>query len=220
MMEPDLLQKAASGRRFSRRSIASPEWSGLLFLFIGLLFSAAVLSQGADLAETEPHLQPSSLLDPVPGPAPPSPPEEAASGIKNVRKPPAEIKSPRELEEEAALRKRARRAAERYTLSNKILFGHIMARHGPASTVPEKSRFVKSFDVRAGIDFVLKSPDARIRANTDGLEKESASRGGRGYIFEVTYRKKIGVSPERKSLRTLRVVIDEAGRVITAFPVK
>lgn len=86
-----------------------------------------------------------------------------------------------------------------------------MERHGPASTVPGKSRFVKDFDVRAGIDFALKSPDARIRANTEGR---------RGYLFEATYRTKIGISLEKKPLRTLRVVIDEAGRVITAFPVK
>jgi hypothetical protein len=145
---------------------------------------------------------------------------EATSGIKNVKRPPAETKSSREREEEAALRKRARRAADRYTLSNKTFFEHIMQRHGPASTVPGKSRFVKGFDVRAGIDFVLKSADARIRANTDGLGNGSATRGRRGYIFEVTYHKKIGISPEKKPLKTLRVVIDEAGRVITAFPVK
>jgi len=70
---------------------------------------------------------------------------------------------------------------------------------------------VKGFDVREGIDYVLKSPDARIRENTEGR---------RGYIFEVTYRTRVGISPERKPLRTLRVVIDQAGHVVTAFPVK
>ncbi|WDT74912.1 MAG: hypothetical protein MPW16_16815 [Candidatus Manganitrophus sp.] len=210
-MEPDLPQKAASDRRFSHQSASFFQWKGLLFLFVLLLLPSAVLSLGLDPAQTEKLLHPAPLLELVPGPAPSAPSDEAASGIKNVKKPPAKTKSPRELEEEAALRKRARRAADRYTLSNKTFFDHILARHGAKSTVPGKSRFVKDFDVRTGIDFVLKSPDARIRANTEGR---------RGFIFEVTYHKKIGISPEKKPLKTLRVVIDEAGRVITAFPVK
>jgi len=166
---------------------------------------------GEDLSPAESVRSPAPLLDSIPGPAPSSPLEEGASGIKSVKTPPAETKSPREAEERAALRKRARRAADRYTLSNKTLFGHILERHGPTSTIPGKSRFLKDFDVRAGIDFVLKSADARIRANTEGRP---------GYIFEVTYHRKIGISPEKKPLKTLRVVIDEAGRVVTAFPVK
>jgi hypothetical protein len=200
----------------------------LLLLFILLLLPSAVWPQERGPAQAEERLPPPPLLDSAPGPVPSSPSKEAASGVKNIRKRP-ETKTPQELEEEAALRKRARRAADQYTLSNKTFFEHIMQRHGPASTVPGKSRFVKGFDVRAGIDFVLKSADARIRANTDGLgngsatrglEKGSATRGRRGFIFEVTYHKKIGISPEKKPLKTLRVVIDEAGRVITAFPVK
>lgn len=159
----------------------------------------------------EARLLPAPLLDSVPGPAPSRASEEAASGIKNVRKPPAKTESPQESAEEAAFRKRARRAADRYTLSDKTLFDHILARHGFKSAVPGKSRFVKGFDVRAGVDFVLKSADARIRPNAEGRP---------GYVFEVTYHRKIGVSSERKPLKTLRVVIDEAGRVVTAFPVK
>jgi hypothetical protein len=209
-MKPDLPQKAASDRRSSPQSASFFQWKGLLFLFVSLLLPSAALSLGLDPAQTEKLLHP-ALLELVPGPAPSVPSDEAASGIKNVKKPPAETKSPRELSDEAALRNRARRAADGYTLSNKTLFGHIMERHGPASAIPGKSRFLKGFDVRSGIDFVLKSADARIRSNTEGRS---------GYIFEVTYHKKIGISPEKKPLKTLRVVIDEAGRVITAFPVK
>lgn len=192
----------------SLRSISPLRRRGSLLVFLVLLVSLLSASKGAGLAQIP-------LLDSVSGPAPSVAPADApdrpASGIKKVKKPPAKPKSPQELEEEAALRKRARRAADRYILSNKTLFEHILARHGYKTTVPGKSRFVKDFDVRAGIDFVLKSPDARIRANTEGR---------RGFIFEVTYHKKIGVSPEKKPLKTLRVVIDEAGRVVTAFPVK
>ncbi len=206
------IQRAAFVKQSSFRLIPllfSLPWKGLLLTLL-FLFPALALFGGEDFAPVE-GAQPPSLLDSVPGPGPSAPSDDAASGIKSVKKPPAETKSPRESEEEAALRKRARRAADRYILSNKTLFDHVLARHGPQSTVPGKSRFVKDFDVRSGIDFVLKSADARIRANTEGR---------RGYIFEVTYRTKIGISPERKPLKTLRVVIDEGGRVITAFPVK
>lgn len=191
-------------RPYRLRSILPLRWRGLLLVFLVLLVSSLSASKGTGLARTP-------LLDSVPGPGPADAPDRPASGIKNVKKPPAKEKSPQESEEEAALRRRARRAADRYTLSKKTLFDHILARHGYKTTVPGKSRFVKDFDVRAGIDFVLKSPDARIRANTEGRP---------GFIFEETYPKKIGVSPEKKPLKTLRVVIDEAGRVITAFPVK
>lgn len=183
-------------------------WKGLLLTLLFLFPSLALFGEEFSRREGAP---PSALLDSIPGPGSSDAPDHPASGIKKVKKPPANAKSPQELEEEAALRKRARRAAGRYALSNKTLFDHILARHGYKTTVPGKSRFVKDFDVRAGIDFVLRSPDARIRANTEGR---------RGFIFEVTYHKKIGISPEKKPLKTLRVVIDEAGRVITAFPVK
>ncbi|MCG3110880.1 MAG: hypothetical protein MCM46_03545 [Candidatus Manganitrophus sp. SB1] len=183
-------------------------WRGLLLTLLFLFPSLALFGEEFSRREGAP---PSALLDSVSGPAPSDAPDRPASAIKKVKKPPAKEKSPQALEEEAALRKRARRAADRYALSNKTLFDHILARHGYKTTVPGKSRFVKDFDVRAGIDFVLRSPDARIRANTEGR---------RGFIFEVTYHKKIGISPEKKPLKTLRVVIDEAGRVITAFPVK
>lgn len=139
--------------------------------------------------------------------APPASSKGDARALRGA--PPA--KQPSETPAEAALRKRARRAADRYVLSNKVYFGHILARHGPEATLPGKSRFLKGFDVRAGIDFVLKSPDARIRESTEGR---------RGFLFEEHYRTSIGISPEKKKLKTLRVVIDEQGRVITAFPVK
>lgn len=198
-------------------ALPAPPWKWLLLA--GLFLFPALALFGEDFSQVE-GMQASLLLDAVPGPVPSIVPEQAAGQIKNVRNPPAEAKPPRETEAEAALKKRARRAAERYTLSNKTLFQHILARHGPEATVPGKSRFVKGFDVSDGIDYVLKSPDARIRANTDAVESGSAPRGRRGYIFEVTYRTRIGTSPEKKPLKTMRVVIDEAGHVITAFPVK
>lgn len=44
--------------------------------------------------------------------------------------------------------------------------------------------------------------------------------GREGYIFEQTFTNAIGTSSKGKPLYTLKVVIDEAGNVITAFPKK
>ncbi|BBK78759.1 hypothetical protein [Clostridium butyricum] len=41
-----------------------------------------------------------------------------------------------------------------------------------------------------------------------------------GYIFEQTFKDAIGVNSKGKSIYTLKVVIDESGNVITAFPKK
>ena len=44
--------------------------------------------------------------------------------------------------------------------------------------------------------------------------------GREGYIFEQTFSNPIGTNSKGKPLYTLKVVIDEAGNVITAFPKK
>lgn len=44
--------------------------------------------------------------------------------------------------------------------------------------------------------------------------------GREGYIFERLFSYPIGTSSKGKPLYTLKVVIDEAGNVITAFPKK
>ena len=44
--------------------------------------------------------------------------------------------------------------------------------------------------------------------------------GREGYIFEQTFSNPIGTSSNGKLLYTLKVVIDETGDVITAFPKK
>lgn len=51
----------------------------------------------------------------------------------------------------------------------------------------------------------------KIGPNTAGRE---------GYIFEQTFSNPIGTNSKGKPLYTLKVVIDEAGNVITAFPKK
>lgn len=48
----------------------------------------------------------------------------------------------------------------------------------------------------------------------------SNTAGRKGYIFEQTFDTPIGASSKGKPLYTLKVVIDENGNVITAFPKK
>ena len=50
------------------------------------------------------------------------------------------------------------------------------------------------------------------------MKPNTNSRGG--YIFEQTLKNPIGVDSKGKPLNTLKVVIDESGNVVTAFPKK
>ena len=84
-----------------------------------------------------------------------------------------------------------------------------MDRHGPNSTYANKSHFNAGFDIKDGIDSTLKGDNFIVRPNTAGRN---------GYIFEQTFTNSIGMSSKGKSLNTLKVVIDEAGNVVTAFP--
>ena len=61
------------------------------------------------------------------------------------------------------------------------------------------------------IDSTLTGDNFIVGPNTAGRE---------GYIFEQTFSNPIGTNSKGKPLYTLKVVIDEAGNVITAFPKK
>ena len=99
--------------------------------------------------------------------------------------------------------------ADNYTLSDDTFNNHILDRHGPNSTYGNKSHFNVDFDIRQGIDSTLKGDNFVLRSNTAGRE---------GYIFEQTFANPIGTNNRGKPLYTLKVVIDESGNVITAFP--
>lgn len=101
--------------------------------------------------------------------------------------------------------------ADNYTLSDDTFNNHILDRHGPNSTYGNKSHFNADFDIREGIDSTLKGDNFVVAPNTAGRE---------GYIFEQTFTDPIGTNSKGKTLYTLKVVIDEAGNVITAFPKK
>ena len=99
--------------------------------------------------------------------------------------------------------------ADNYNLSDDTFNNHILDRHGLNSTYGNKSHFNADFDIRDGIDSTLKGENFVVGPNTAGRE---------GYIFEQTFTNPIGTSSKGKPLYTLKVVIDEAGNVITAFP--
>ena len=101
--------------------------------------------------------------------------------------------------------------ADNYNLSDDTFNNHMLDRHGPNSAYGNKSHFNTNFDIREGIDSTLKGENFVVGPNTAGRE---------GYIFEQTFANPIGTSSKGKPLYTLKVVVDEAGNVITAFPKK
>ncbi len=101
--------------------------------------------------------------------------------------------------------------ADNYNLSDDTYNNHILDRHGPDSAYGNKSHFNADFDIKKGIDSTLKGDNFIIKSNTNGRE---------GYIFEQTFTNPIGTSSNGKPLYTIKVVIDEQGNVVTAFPKK
>ena len=101
--------------------------------------------------------------------------------------------------------------ADNYTLTNHTFNTHIIVRHGPNSKIKSKTHFNKNFDIKKGIDSTLKGGDFSIYPNTAGRD---------GYIFRQTFPNAIGTSTRGKPLYTLKVVIDNVGNVVTAFPEK
>ena len=101
--------------------------------------------------------------------------------------------------------------ADNYNLSDNTFNNHILDRHGPNSLYGNKSHFNADFDIKNGIDSTLKGDNFIIKYNTAG-------RGG--YIFEQTFTNPIGTNSKGKPLYTIKVVIDEVGNVVTAFPKK
>lgn len=101
--------------------------------------------------------------------------------------------------------------ADNYNLSDDTFNNHILDRHGPNSTYGNKSHFNADFDIKDGIDSTLRGDNFVVGPNTAGRE---------GYIFEQTFTNPIGTNSKGKPLYTLKVVIDEDGNVITAFPKK
>ena len=101
--------------------------------------------------------------------------------------------------------------ADNYKLSDDTFNNHILDRHGPNSLYGNKSHFNADFDIKNGINSTLKGDNFIIKSNTAGRD---------GYIFEQTFTNPIGINSKGKPLYTIKVVIDEFGNVVTAFPKK
>ena len=102
--------------------------------------------------------------------------------------------------------------ADDYKLSDDVYNNHIVERHGSGGTsFPNKSKFNADYNIKNGINDALTSPDSVVKPNTAGR---------RGYIFEYTSPDPIGTNPKGKPINTIKVVIDELGNVVTAFPKK
>lgn len=100
--------------------------------------------------------------------------------------------------------------AKNYKLTNNQYKNHILARHGAKSTLKGKSKFMASFDIKKGIKDTLTN-DSIIKNNTKGRE---------GYIFIKTYKNPIGYDSKGKKVKRLKVVLNESGYVVTAYPIK
>lgn len=115
---------------------------------------------------------------------------------------------------------RASEVANNYKLTDEQFNDHILKRHGPNSNYNNRDHFNDGFDIKKGIDDTLHEDSTIISANPPTTDKAGNIIERSGYNFEKTYDTPIGTSPDGKPLYTLKVVIDENGNVITAFPKK
>lgn len=103
------------------------------------------------------------------------------------------------------------KAADNYNLTEEQYRTHILRLHGSNSTNPAKSHFNSSFNIKEGIKSTLKGDNFIVKLGNTGSVR---------FVFEQTFSNPVGVNTRGKAVYTLRVVIDELGNVITAFPVK
>lgn len=103
-----------------------------------------------------------------------------------------------------------RKVAKGYNLGDDVFRNHILYRHGFNSKVKGTSKFIKNFDIKNAIKRTL----------TDGTATVSANSNNRyGYVFIKNFYSKIGTD-HGKSLNRLKVVINNRGHVVTAYPIK
>lgn len=103
-----------------------------------------------------------------------------------------------------------RKLAKRYTLSDSVYRDHIVSLHSFYSKEKDKSKFIKNFDIKKAIRETLTDSKSIVSQNTNGRP---------GFIFIKNFGKKIGTEGN-KSLNRMKVVIDQYGKVVTAYPIK
>ncbi|MCF2620186.1 hypothetical protein JQM63_10225 [Oscillibacter valericigenes] len=103
-----------------------------------------------------------------------------------------------------------RKLAKKYTLSDSVYRDHIVKLHSFYSKEKNKSKFIKNFDIKKAIKETLTDSKSIVSQNTNGRK---------GFIFIKNFGEKIGTEGG-KSLNRMKVVIDEYGKVVTAYPIK
>ena len=88
-------------------------------------------------------------------------------------------------------------------------YGHILEEHAFNSTVPNKSRYISTADIKSLINKTL-TDDSVIRNNSKNRD---------GYIFEKYIGSIIGYDGNQPCY-SIRVILSTTGDVITAFPIK
>jgi RHS repeat-associated protein len=84
---------------------------------------------------------------------------------------------------------------------------HILERHAFGSVAQNAGKFAQSADIEQLVMHALRSNSSLIRPGA-----------GDRFVFEHTFRAAIGINREGVATSSLRVVLDSAGEVITAFP--
>jgi len=101
--------------------------------------------------------------------------------------------------------------ARRAKITDKFFNDKVLRFHGPTSTIPRKSRFSSAFDIRSGIRRTLDSSDSLILPNTQGRA---------GSILIRDFGGPIGTNVRGNPVNRLKVVIDDFGNLVTAFPIR
>lgn len=100
-----------------------------------------------------------------------------------------------------------------YALSDATLQTHIEPRHAHDSKFTDKSHFDRGFDIRDGIQSTWSDKDT----SSVVITPNTANRPG--YILIKDFGQRIGVNNEGTAVSRLKMVINDQGNVITAFPV-
>jgi DNA-binding PadR family transcriptional regulator len=100
---------------------------------------------------------------------------------------------------------------DRAVISRKQIDSHIIPAHGFASNMPHKSKFVEHFSIKRGVKDTINHSDTVISRDIHDDTR---------LILEKDYGRTIGYDSLGNPTNILRVVMQDNGFVITAFPVQ
>lgn len=96
----------------------------------------------------------------------------------------------------------------KYILTESQYINHIVKRHGMYSNLGDKSKFLSNSSIKSLINSTLKD-STKIMKNTDGRA---------GYIYIKKFSNPVGVDRYGNKVYQVKVVLDNNGYVVTAFP--